>query len=432
MISNYWKFIYLIIRNKYFTDNSNGKCKTNKNEANERAKRVSLILNVPFSVEPLLTLGFMQCLTVFFAMFTIVPLQSVLSSIQYNKRISRLRISAIVLATMITVGLVDMDRLYHAVRGQSIVKIYFIYNAVDLADRLLASMGQDIIEYGFHSDDLGGDDDMVSTKLSKTQTSLGVCLKYLFVLVYLVLHSYLILCQVTALNVAFNSHNKALFAVWISNNFAEVKQAVFKKFEHSGLRRICLNDIRERIHYLLCLLAISLRNMAQFNWVMTSFYKEILPYVILLFIAELFVDYFKHIAVARFNNLNVSYYNDYIIELLINDRQPNGLKKDDEHIDPESYDYINRCCRLISFSLLPSVVVFNRIIISITSLTTIQIIVGIPIVLIIFSICSLLSEYALFKLTKSLDVYTDKNKIRHSTNYCKNEPYDYIEATKKD
>ena len=41
--------------------------------------------------------------------------------------------------------------------------------------------------------------------------------------------------QATTLNVAFNSHNEALLAIMMSNNFVELKGSVFKKFAKANL-----------------------------------------------------------------------------------------------------------------------------------------------------------------------------------------------------
>lgn len=48
---------------------------------------------------------------------------------------------------------------------------------------------------------------------------------------YVVIHSMLILCQAVTINVAINSHSKALFTVMVSNQFVELKGSVFKKFD---------------------------------------------------------------------------------------------------------------------------------------------------------------------------------------------------------
>ena len=57
-------------------------------------------------------------------------------------------------------------------------------------------------------------------------------------IVYIFLHAMLMLFQATTLNVAFNSHNKALLTIMMSNNFVELKGSVFKKFEKNNLFQV--------------------------------------------------------------------------------------------------------------------------------------------------------------------------------------------------
>ena len=51
----------------------------------------------------------------------------------------------------------------------------------------------------------------------------------------LVIHANVVLAQAVTLNVAINSHNKALLTIMVSNNFVELKGSVFKKFETNNL-----------------------------------------------------------------------------------------------------------------------------------------------------------------------------------------------------
>ena len=50
-----------------------------------------------------------------------------------------------------------------------------------------------------------------------------------------VVHMVVVLVQAVTLNVALNSHNKALLTILVSNNFVELKGSVFKKFETNNL-----------------------------------------------------------------------------------------------------------------------------------------------------------------------------------------------------
>lgn len=70
---------------------------------------------------------------------------------------------------------------------------------------------------------------------------------FILSIIYLFIHITILLTQVTVLNVAFNSQNKVLFIIMMSNNFIELKGTVFKKFEASNLFQISCADCRERL-----------------------------------------------------------------------------------------------------------------------------------------------------------------------------------------
>ena len=72
--------------------------------------------------------------------------------------------------------------------------------------------------------------------------------------------------QATTLNVAFNSHNKALLTIMLSNNFVELKGSVFKKFAKSNLFQMACSDVRERFHYVVLLAFVVVRNLTAVNW----------------------------------------------------------------------------------------------------------------------------------------------------------------------
>ena len=41
--------------------------------------------------------------------------------------------------------------IYHTIRGQELIKLYIIYNMLEVADRLIASIGQDTMDTFFWS-----------------------------------------------------------------------------------------------------------------------------------------------------------------------------------------------------------------------------------------------------------------------------------------
>ena len=60
----------------------------------------------------------------------------------------------------------------------------------------------------------------------------------------------MVLIQTVTLNVAINSHSKALLTILVSNNFVELKGSVFKKFETNNLFQMsCSGECRWKHAY---------------------------------------------------------------------------------------------------------------------------------------------------------------------------------------
>jgi len=194
--------------------------------------------------------------------------------------------------------------VYHMIRGQAIIKLYLFFNLLEVGDRLLSSFGQDIL-------------DALNWTVADSKQIGPVIGHLLAAICYVFLHSILVLLQATALNVAFNSHNKALLTILISNNAVELKGSVFKKFEKTNLFQMSCSDVRERFHYYILIFIVCLRNMTDFNWDV-SHLMDLTPDIIMMLVSEMFVDITKHAFITKFNNIPSTVYQEYKV-LLAND-----------------------------------------------------------------------------------------------------------------
>ena len=117
---------------------------------------------------------------------------------------------------------------------------------LEVADRLIASIGQDTMDTFFWS--------------LTHPSAFRLIFHFLFAVLYMFAHSFIMLLQgksiwtdirvqrtdgdvlsvflATTLNVAFNNHNKVLLLIMMSNNFIEIKGSVFKKFEKNNLFQV--------------------------------------------------------------------------------------------------------------------------------------------------------------------------------------------------
>ncbi|KAI7157840.1 DUF747-domain-containing protein [Hortaea werneckii] len=238
----------------------------------------------------------------------------------------------------------DASRMYHFVRGQSAIKLYVIYNVLEVFDRLFSAIGQDILECLFSKETLERNEEGQSKVSQPLWMFLGA-------LVYNVLHSTALFFQVVTLNVAVNSYSNALLTLLMSNQFVEIKGTVFKKFEKEALFQITCADIVERFQLWLMLLIIALRNIVEVGGLSISintafadtgsstdthsantthlpllagfavpkaftlvpkFCGEVLGPFLIVLGSEALVDWIKHCYINKFNNIKPKVYGRFL------------------------------------------------------------------------------------------------------------------------
>ncbi|WZH47304.1 eukaryotic membrane protein family-domain-containing protein [Fusarium acuminatum] len=256
---------------------------------------------------------------------------------------------AVIICSSMTLMTLDASRMYHFIRAQSAIKLYVIYNILEVGDRLLSALGQDILECLFSTETLSRN----ASGRSKVLLPLGM---FLLALAYCCLHSIALYYQVITLNVAVNSYSNALLTLLLSNQFVEIKSTVFKRFEKDNLFQLTCADIVERFQLWIMLLIIGMRNIievgglsipgagseSQFDgssvplhnpsilphsftvlpsWLMSG---EVLSPFLIVIGSEMLVDAIKHAYVTKFNNIKPSFYSR-ILDILCKDYYTNAF-----------------------------------------------------------------------------------------------------------
>ncbi|XP_042898573.1 transmembrane anterior posterior transformation protein 1 [Parasteatoda tepidariorum] len=294
----------------------------------ERREKFYVFLKIPKEIEKFILYGFFQCIDAFLFIFTFLPLRSLLSVWFIFSRTLKSIISFLFgthyryqslqpaeicdLLKVIILGCVsfammyvDTSMLYHIVKSQSVIKLYIMFNMLEVADKLFSSFGQDILDALYWT---------ATEPRGRKREHIGLLPHLCLSLIYVFIHSIIVLIQATTLNVAINSQNKALLTIMLSNNFVELKSMVFKKFEKNNLFQMSCSDVRERFHYLVLLFIVIIQTMKEYNWNYDQF-MVLLPYCFGVVIAEMFVDWTKHAFITRFNEITFEVYRDYTVSL---------------------------------------------------------------------------------------------------------------------
>ncbi|XP_031646117.1 transmembrane anterior posterior transformation protein 1 homolog isoform X4 [Oncorhynchus kisutch] len=296
----------------------------NEAKYTERRERVYTCMRIPRELEKLMIFGFFLCLDAFLYVFTLLPLRVLLAllhlvtlpccSLGGSRLLQPAQVCDILKGLIMVLcysmmHYVDYSMMYHLIRGQSVIKLYIIYNMLECFPEPLSP----------------------------------------------VLHAILIMVQASTLNVAFNSHNKSLLTIMMSNNFVEIKGSVFKKFEKNNLFQMSNSDIKERFTSYVLLLIVCLRNMEQFSWSPDHLWV-LLPDVFMVIASEIAVDVIKHAFITKFNEITADVYSEYRASLafdLVSCRQKNACT-----------DYSDSVARRMGFIPLPLAVLLIRVVMS--------------------------------------------------------------------
>ncbi|KAF9071697.1 eukaryotic membrane protein family-domain-containing protein [Rhodocollybia butyracea] len=305
-------------------------------------ERVSNFLSIPLAIEKIIGFGFILCFDSFLYTFTVLPIRFAIAffclvrnlfsfsapPLPPAQKADLLRTLLLIVTVAILIPLTDASKIYHFVRGQDTIKLYVIFNALEIGDRLCASIGQDILDCLFSRSTL----EPLSHRVPLSSHTFRPLAFFFLATVYNVLHCIVMVYQLISLNVAVNSYDHALLSLLVSNQFVEIKGSVFKKFEKDGLFQITCADIVERFTLALMLSIVAFRNLIElsgsefdfdhggfvlpksFGWFWFRGHKTVnflwtISYPVLtVMISEMLVDWLKHAFITKFNHIRPSVY----------------------------------------------------------------------------------------------------------------------------
>ena len=333
--------------------------------------------------------GFAVCLDSFLYTFTILPLRFAVAlwcwvrnsfrwivagekvHLHSSHKCDMLKTLLIVFSCWILSQVTDTSKMYHSVRGQDVVKLYVIFNVLEIADRLCCSFGQDLLDSLFSRITL-------ARRKDGSQPYLRPLGFFLLSLAYILAHTLVLLYQLVTLNVAINSYDNALLTLLLSNQFVEIKGSVFKKFEKENLFQLTCADIVERFQLTLMLSAIGLRNLIEVSGsnsdgtssgpLPTSFtvfpsltlLETILSPVLIVLASECIVDWLKHAFITKFNHIRPAVYGRFM-DVLCRDLVVAGPGRKEQARKHTFVDQSPIVSRRLGFAALPLACLLVRV-----------------------------------------------------------------------
>ncbi|KAL0801216.1 hypothetical protein Bca101_056392 [Brassica carinata] len=281
----------------------------------ERERIYDMIFRLPWRCEVLLHTGFFVCVNSFLSLLTVMPIRvlllfwGALKKRQFRRpsssELSDLACFLVLASGTILLGRTDISLIYHMIRGQSTIKLYVVYNILEIFDRLCQSFCGDVFGALFNS--AAG---LAISPPEKLRFSTWKFVSDLaLTMVASILHSFILLAQAITLSTCIVAHNNALLALLVSNNFAEIKSNVFKRFSKDNIHGLVYADAIERFHISAFLVSVLAQNIleAEGPWFGNFIYNATM-----VFFCEMMIDIIKHSFLAKFNGIRPIAYSEFL------------------------------------------------------------------------------------------------------------------------
>ncbi|CAA2992032.1 POLLEN DEFECTIVE IN GUIDANCE 1, partial [Olea europaea subsp. europaea] len=234
---------------KYFMEEMNAgnslRSTTTPGNDKERERVYDTIFRLPWRCELLINVGFFVCLDSFLSLLTIMPARIItyfwkLLRTRQFKKLSSAELSDLGCLVVLVTGVAllqqtDISLIYHMIRGQGTIKLYVVYNVLEIFDKLFQSFGGDVMQALFNS--AAG---LATSSPENMQfwlwrffsdELLAVATSNILIMQFLALSA-------ITLSTCIVAHNNALFAMLVSNNFAEIKSNVFKRYSKANVHSL--------------------------------------------------------------------------------------------------------------------------------------------------------------------------------------------------
>ncbi|XP_059302245.1 protein POLLEN DEFECTIVE IN GUIDANCE 1 isoform X1 [Lycium ferocissimum] len=284
----------------------------------ERDRVYDTIFRLPWRCELLIDVGFFVCLDSFLSLLTVMPTRLIMICWRFLKTRQFKNLSAVELSDIgcfvalasgaILLQQTDISLIYHMIRGQGTIKLYVVYNVLEVFDKLFQSFCGDVMQTLFNT----------AEGLANSSTeSMQYWMRRFIVdevvaVVPILVHSFILLAQAITLSTCIVAHNNALFALLVSNNFAEIKSNVFKRYSKDNVHNLVYYDSVERFHISAFLLFVLAQNLLEADG---PWFGSFICNAVVVYVGEMTIDIIKHSFIAKFNNIKPIAFSEFLEDL---------------------------------------------------------------------------------------------------------------------
>ncbi|KAL5146214.1 Protein POLLEN DEFECTIVE IN GUIDANCE 1 [Glycine soja] len=351
----------------------------------ERERVYDTIFRLPWRCELLIDVGFFVCFDSFLSLLTVMPARIMMTiwrllKTRQFKRLSTMEVSDFGCFLILSSGVVllqqtDISLIYHMIRGQGTIKLYVVYNVLEIFDKLCQNFNGDVLQTLFLSAEGLANCPPESMRFwiwrFASDQALAVAASNILHLCFF----FQLFAQAITLSTCIVAHNNALLALLVSNNFAEIKSNVFKRYSEDNVHSLVyfeLNSIPQNLLVRFCnlfycwtgrggesdfdenlSLVLGFRSLERGEFKMkgkihlhrivfasqysverfhiSSFilfvlaqnileaegpwFESFLINILLVYVSEMIIDIIKHSFIAKFNNIKPIAYSEFLEDL---------------------------------------------------------------------------------------------------------------------
>ena len=261
---------------------------------------------LPLVIECVINHGIFSCLSCLLYELTFMPVSAFrgvrnrlsgasprMSWIEYT---DLLRTLILIVSVVVFNVSIDFSAVYHYIRAQSLLKLYFIFNAMEIIERLVRSWGNDLV------------DGLMRSAVVSTSSVFSVVGHWIVVLVYTLVHTYIHFWRVMIISVAILAND--IMIVLVTNNFGELKTAVFKKNDQKSTYPILSSDVVERLYLFIDVALMAFRMVTSPQRSKIPF-GEVSFWITLMVGLEILTDWIKFLCLSKFNLIDNKTYWHY-------------------------------------------------------------------------------------------------------------------------
>lgn len=284
----------------------------------ERERVYDTIFRLPWRCELLIDVGFFVCLDSFLSLLTVMPTRLIMICWRFLKTRQFKKLSAVELSDIgccvalasgaILLQQTDISLIYHMIRGQGTIKLYVVYNVLEVFDKLCQSFGGDVMQNLFNT---------AEGLANSSSESMQYWIRRFIVdevvaVASSIVHSFILLAQAITLSTCIVAHNNALFALLVSNNFAEIKSNVFKRYSKDNVHNLVYYDSVERFHISAFLLFVLAQNLLEADG---PWFESFICNALVVYVGEMTIDIIKHSFIAKFNHIKPIAFSEFLEDL---------------------------------------------------------------------------------------------------------------------